>query len=64
MELKIKLAKWSAGVPVAMLNTKTAEKIGAHLLDRDFKTGARFTSARARMFTKAWLSATPPKAWR
>ena len=34
MELKIKLAKWSAGVPVAMLNTKTAEKIGAHLLDR------------------------------
>ncbi len=34
MELKIKFAKWSAGVPVAMLNTKTAEKIGAHLLDR------------------------------
>ncbi len=34
MELKIKFLKWSAGIPVAMLNEKTAEKMGAHLLDR------------------------------
>jgi len=34
MNLKVKILKWFAGVPVAMLNTKTAEKIGAHLLDR------------------------------
>ena len=34
MELKIKLIKWSAGLPVAMLNKKTASKIGAHLQDR------------------------------
>lgn len=34
MQLKIKFLKWSAGIPVAMLNEKTAEKMGAHLLDR------------------------------
>jgi len=34
MELKIKLLKWSAGLPVAMLNKKTAEKIGVHSRDR------------------------------
>ena len=28
MQLKIKLLKWSAGLPVAMLNEKTAGKIG------------------------------------
>jgi len=28
MELKIKLLKWSAGLPVAILNEKTAKKIG------------------------------------
>ncbi len=33
MELKIKLLKWSAGLPVAILNHKTAEKIGAHPQD-------------------------------
>jgi AMP phosphorylase len=33
MELKIKLLKWSAGLPVAMLNKKTAEKIGVHPRD-------------------------------
>ncbi len=33
MELKIKLLKWSAGLPVAMLNEKTAEKIGVHPQD-------------------------------
>lgn len=33
MELKIKLLKWSAGLPVAILNYKTAEKIGAHPQD-------------------------------
>lgn len=30
MELKIKFLKWSAGAPVAMLNEKTAKKVGAH----------------------------------
>lgn len=34
MKLKIKFLKWSAGIPVAMLNEKTAEKMGAHILDR------------------------------
>jgi AMP phosphorylase len=34
MELKIKLLKWSAGLPVAMLNEKTANKIGVHTKDR------------------------------
>ena len=33
MELKIKLLKWSAGLPVAMLNKKTAIKIGVHIND-------------------------------
>ena len=34
MELKIKLLKWSAGLPVAMLNKETAKKIGVHTKDR------------------------------
>ena len=34
MELKIKLLKWSAGLPVAMLNQKTAKKIGIRSNDR------------------------------
>lgn len=34
MKLKVRLLKWSAGSPVAMLNTETAEKIGVHLRDR------------------------------
>ena len=34
MQLKIKLLKWSAGIPVAMLNHKTAEKMGVHPQDR------------------------------
>src|SRR3972149_12039368 len=34
MELKTKSLKWSAGVPVAMLNLKTAEKLGVHSKDR------------------------------
>jgi AMP phosphorylase len=34
MELKVKLLKWSAGVPVAMINLKTAEKMGIHKNDR------------------------------
>jgi len=33
MQLKIKLLKWSAGLPVVMLNEKTAEKIGIHSQD-------------------------------
>lgn len=34
MELKVKLLKWSAGLPVAMLNKKTAKKMGVHVQDR------------------------------
>ena len=34
MKLKIKLLNWSAGIPVAMLKEKTAEKIGVHPQDR------------------------------
>lgn len=34
MELKLKVLKWSTGLPVAMLNEKTAEKIGVHSKDR------------------------------
>ena len=34
MQLKVKLLKLSAGIPVAMLNKKTAEKISVHPLDR------------------------------
>ena len=34
MELKLKLLKWSAGVPVAMLNLKTAERLGVHANER------------------------------
>ena len=34
MELKIKTWDWSAGLPVAMLNRKTAEKLSVHPEDR------------------------------
>ena len=34
MELKIKLIKWDAGIPVVMLNAETAKKIGIHIKDR------------------------------
>ena len=34
MKLKVKFLKWSAGVPVAMLNIDTAEAMGIHLMDR------------------------------
>ena len=34
MELKIKFLKWSAGLPVAMLNKETAKEIGVHAKDR------------------------------
>lgn len=34
MELKVKLLRWSAGVPVAILNEKTADKIGVHTQER------------------------------
>ncbi|MFH1503048.1 MAG: AMP phosphorylase [Candidatus Diapherotrites archaeon] len=34
MELKVRLLKWSAGIPVVMLNLKTAEKMGIHKNDR------------------------------
>ena len=31
MKLKVKFLKWRAGLPVAMLHYKTAEKLGVHL---------------------------------
>ena len=34
MELKIKLLKWYTGIPVAMLNEKTAELMGVKTKDR------------------------------
>jgi putative thymidine phosphorylase len=34
VELKIKTSHWSAGLPVAMLNRKTAEQLGVHSGDR------------------------------
>ena len=34
MKLKVKLMNWSAGLPVAMLNEKTALKLGLHTKDR------------------------------
>ena len=34
MELRIKFLKWSAGLPVAMLNEKTANQMGVHAKDR------------------------------
>jgi AMP phosphorylase len=34
MELKVKLLKWYAGIPVAMLNVKTAELMGIQTKDR------------------------------
>ncbi len=43
MLLKIKLLKWSAGLPVAMLNEQTAEKIGIHPRDTlSIKTLSKF----------------------
>ena len=46
MELKVKLLKWSAGIPVAMLRKKTADKIGVHAQDRVFirTDGKEFTT--------------------
>ena len=46
MELKIKLLRWVAGLPVAMLKKETAEKIGVHANDRisiRTKTGKEFS---------------------
>src|SRR3989344_3898610 len=34
MQLKIKFLKWSAGIPVVMLNNKTAENLGVYSKDR------------------------------
>jgi putative thymidine phosphorylase len=34
MELKVKFSKWSAGLPVVMLNKKTALKLGVHTQGR------------------------------
>ena len=42
MDLKVRLLKWSAGIPVAMLNRKTADKIGIHAKGRvSIKTNGR-----------------------
>lgn len=46
MELKIKLLKWDAGLPVAMLKKETADKIGLHANDRisiETKSGKKFS---------------------
>ncbi|VVB79693.1 AMP phosphorylase [uncultured archaeon] len=43
VELKIKFLKWSAGLPVAMLNEETAKTNGIHAKDRIFlKTSSGF----------------------
>jgi len=34
MKLKIKTSRWTAGIPVAMMNKKTAEALGVHAGDR------------------------------
>ena len=34
MQLKTRLLKWSAGIPVAMIGIKTAELMGIHENDR------------------------------
>jgi len=34
MELIVRILDWDAGVPVAMVNDKTAEKLGIHIRDR------------------------------
>ena len=34
MRLKVKFIHWSAGIPVAMINKKTAEKMGVHIRGR------------------------------
>ena len=34
MKLKVKFLKWSAGIPTAMLNKETADRIGIHTKDR------------------------------
>jgi len=34
MQLKIKTSEWAAGIPVSMLNHKTAQKLGVHAGDR------------------------------
>jgi len=42
MRLKIKFLKWSAGLPIAMLNKKTADKMGVGIRERVFlKTFSR-----------------------
>ena len=42
MELKVKLLKWSAGIPVAMLSKKTAGDLGIHSSERmSIKQGKR-----------------------
>ncbi|MDO8622996.1 MAG: thymidine phosphorylase [archaeon] len=34
MELKVRILNWSAGIPVAMLNEESAERLGIHIRDR------------------------------
>lgn len=48
MKLKIKTSKWSAGLPVAKLNYKTAEKLGVHGGDR---VTIKTTSSKPRKMT-------------
>ena len=48
MELKTRILKWSAGVPVAMIGIKTAESMGVHENDR--VSIEKTSSAECRVF--------------
>jgi len=34
MKLKVRFLKWTAGLPTAMLNKETADRLGIHAKDR------------------------------
>ena len=53
MELKVKLLRWSAGIPVAMLNEETANIIGVKTKGRVFiKTFNKNPKGIIRLFRK------------
>jgi len=58
MELKTKILKWSAGVPVAMLNLKTAEKLGVHSINAGTFCEALIEGADGYMDRKAEAEGT------
>ena len=53
MKLKIKLLKWTAGTPVAMLNKKTADKIALLHHSAPKPRAARLTSSTGIDFDHA-----------